>query len=290
MMARRAPRPRPIAAPSLVLSRRGLLRTGGTTISLGALIAACSSEAGAPGRVGNAPVVTDLPQAEINDAVLLRTATSLEYSALDLYQRAIDLDALDDAAMQYVQRFVEDHTRHADAMVDLTTQAGGEPYECANQWMDRRVLDPLFQHITGDEAADIPPSDDAARDLLGLSYAFESMIGAMYQKFVEQVSTPELRQQVVTHGAEEVRHAAAVAILRDGAPEAYINPTVYGGEVDLTKTDGVIPLYAITGSFGSLAPIELTLGPKTEAGTRFTTTLQTPAENSYVYDYESCDV
>lgn len=273
------------------MSRRGLLQTGALTVSLGALIAACGSESeeGAPGRVGYAPEPTDLPTATVDNVVLLRTATSLEYSALDVYQRSLDMDALDAEATALIERFVEDHTRHAAAMAELTTQAGGEPYECANAWMAERVIDPMFEHIEGDEEADIPPSDDPARDLLQLSYAFESMLGASYQQFVEQLTDPALRQEVIIYGAEEVRHAAAVAIFRDGAPEAYINPTVFGGEIDLNDTDGVIPLYAVTGAFGSLAPIELTLGPKNDTGTRFATSLQTPAANSFVYEGETCD-
>jgi len=77
--------------------RRKLLHTGGLTLSLGAIIAACGEDrAGGtePGRVGNAPDVTPLPAGEVDDVVLLRTAQSLEHSALDAYTAARSLDVL----------------------------------------------------------------------------------------------------------------------------------------------------------------------------------------------------
>ena len=283
--------PAPIdRATPATMNRRRLLQVGGLTVTLGALVAACGTdEEGAPGRVGYAPVPTDLPPATTNDGVFLRTATSLEYSALDVYEKISSYGVLDGQAETLIARMVEDHTRHAAGMVELTTAAGGEPYECANAWFAERVIPPLFERIDGNEAEEIEPSDDPARDLLQIAYAFESMLGATYQQFVERLSTPELRKEAITYGAEEVRHAAAIAILRDGAPEAYISPVVYGEEIDTSSTDGVLPLYAVDGHFGSVAPIEMTLGPPNDAGSRFTTSLQTPAENSYVYDGETCD-
>ena len=274
------------AAP---MSRRGLLRVGGLTVSFGALVAACGGdeEAGAPGRVGYAPLPTDLPTVTADDAVFLRTITSLEYSILDVYDTIQSYGVLDEQADAMIDRLVEDHTRHAGAMADLTTSAGGEPYECANSWYAERIIPPLFERVDGNEAEDIPPSDDPARDLLQIAYAFESMLGATYQQFVERVTTPELRQELVGYGAEEVRHAAAIAILRDGAPAAYVSPVVFGEDIE--SSDGVMPLYGVTGHFGSVGPVEMTLGPPNDAGTRFSTALQTPAENSYVYEGETCE-
>ena len=291
MSGRSDPDPIPRGVADAALSRRGLLRAGGLTLSFGALVAACGNDEqqGAPGRVGYAPVPTDPPPAVTDDAVFLRTATSLEYSTLDVYARIKEYGVLDEQADAMIDRFIEDHTRHAAGMAELTTSVGGEPYECANRWYESRVIEPLFERIDGNEEEAIPPSDDPARDLLQLAYAFESMLGAMYQQLVERLTTPELRQEAITYGAEEVRHAAAVAILRDGAPGAYISPEVFGEEIDSSETDGVLPLYAVTSQYGSVGPIVMTLGPTNEAGTRFSASLQTPAENSYVYEGETCD-
>ena len=46
--------------------------------------------------------------------------------------------------------------------------------------------------------------------------------------------------------------------------------------------------YAIPSVFGQVSGIELTVGPVTDEGSRFTTQLQTPAANSLVYSNQSC--
>ena len=111
----------------------------------------------------------------------------------------------------------------------------------------------------------------------------------MYQQLVELLRDRALRRAAITIGAEEARHAAALAVVRDGAPEAYVSPTVFGDEIDPSDSDGVLPLFAVTGAFGSLAPVEFTLGPNNDAGARYVATLQTPADNSYIYDGQTCD-
>lgn len=277
-------------SPADPMSRRGVLRLGGITVSLAAVVAACGRpEEGAPGRVGNAPEPTDLPSVTVDDGVLLRTATSLEYSAVSVYERIKEYGTLDGTAAALVDRMIEDHTRHAASLADLTTDAGAEAYECANSWYASRVIEPMFERIDGNAEDDpaIEPSDDVARDLVGIAHGFESMLGSMYQQFVEHFTTPELRQEAMTAAAEEVRHAAALAIAR-GGEEGYVSPTLWGEQVDVAASDGVIPLFAIPGRFGSLAPVELTLGPLNDAGTRFTTSVATPADNSYVYTDQTC--
>ncbi len=282
--------PDPSSLGRAPMSRRGLLITGGLGISLGAVIAACGSDDGEPGRVGLAPTITDLPDVEVDDIVLLRTASSLEYSTIDLYEQLLELDAFGADSIPLIDRFIEDHRRHAAGLAELTVAAGGEPYECPNRWMSTRVVEPLLLRITGDEAEDIEPSDDPARDALTLANAFESMLGATYQQFLVQIRAAELRQELVPYGVEEVRHAAAAAILRDGAPDAYISPAVFGDENAATSSDdGVLPIFAVTGHFASLAPIEMTLGPLNDADTRFSTSIQTPAENTYVYRDQACE-
>ena len=42
------------------------------------------------------------------------------------------------------------------------------------------------------------------------------------------------------------------------------------------------------GRFGSLAPAEVTIGPVNDAGTRFTASVPTPADNSYAYTGQTC--
>ena len=67
--------------PGIASGAARLLQTGGLTVTLGALVAACGESAeGEPGRVGYAPPATPLPTVELNNVVFLRTATSIEYT------------------------------------------------------------------------------------------------------------------------------------------------------------------------------------------------------------------
>ncbi len=66
-------------------SRRDAFKIGGVTIGLATLVAACGAGREGdddPGRVGSAPVPTALPEYPVDDAVLLRTPSSREYTAL----------------------------------------------------------------------------------------------------------------------------------------------------------------------------------------------------------------
>ncbi len=272
------------------LDRRRFLQTSGLTVALGALVAACggdSAEEGAPGRVGYAPAVTPLPTVETSDAVYLRTATSIEQTLVETYGQLLDLGVLDDAATTLLDRITEGHRAAVTATAELTTQAGGEPYECANSWYVERVVTPILAAIEGDEAEDIPPSDDPARDTLIVVNGMESMLAAMYQQQVELLTSPELRGEVMLFGATAARHAAAVAILATGAPDGYVSPILTGGEVTPDES-GLVPIYAITTPFGSLAPVPITIGAPNDAGVRTTFNLETPAANSFVYDGETC--
>jgi hypothetical protein len=269
------------------LSRRGLL-AGGLSVSAVAALAACKKKPEpAPGRVGFAPTTTALPQAVVDDGVRLRTATSIEYTILDVYDTITKSGKLAAADQQLVDRLVIDHKAAAARTAELTEGVGAEPFECANPWYMDRVIPPIFQHIEGDEDLDIPPSDDPARDMIATVNAMESMAGAMYQNFVETLSTPELRAEVMKLGAISGRHAAVSAIHATGAPEAYVNPVILGKEPAAAK-DGLEPIFAIPTEFGQLAPTQLVVGAASSAGTRYTQPIDTPAENSFAYNGQTC--
>lgn len=272
------------------ISRRGLIRSGGLTISLGAVVAACGSDSGAtePGRVGNAPLVSELPQVEVNDAVLLRTATSVEHTLLDIYAQLTDLGYFDADLQPLIDRLVEDHAARAEELAELTTDAGGEPFECANPFLVERLVEPVMTNIVGDEAQNIEPSDDPARDALAVAETWESITAATYQNLVATLTDPALRQELILVGAEAARHAAVLAMRITGTPDGYLSPALAGEEVAPDET-GLTPVYAIPGAFGSLAPITLTVGAASDAGTRFAILVQTPAENAYLYEGQSCD-
>jgi hypothetical protein len=260
-------------------SRRDLIRNGSLAISLGALLAACGADrsgSDAPGRLG----LEDLPDepsrdTSVDDAVLLRTLQSLEHAAVELHTRLLDMGAFGGAAA-VAERFVADHEGHSDAIGELVTAAGGTPYACANAFVMERAVEPVL--------AAIADSDDAERDALNTAHAFESLLGASYQAIVARIDDGALRAGAMSVGGDEHRHAAVVAMAINPDP---VNPEMVGEAMPDGGEFG-IP-YAIPSTFGLLTGIELVVGaPSGEEQARFAITLQTPAENTFVYNDLSC--
>ncbi len=266
--------------PNPSLDRRALLRNGGLVLSFGAIITACGDDrtgSDAPGRLGVAVAAEPLPEAEVNDAVLLRTAQSLEYTALAVYQAAAGLDVLAPEEAALVERFVADHERHAADVGALASGIGAEEFTCPNPFVMERAVTPILEAIDG--------SDDLRRDVLNIAYAFESWAGQSYQDLVGALEEPSLRGAAIAIGGEEQRHAASLATVIN--PDQLINPELLGG-VEQTDDAGFPVPYAIPATFGQLTGIELVVGARDEEGSRFSIQLQTPAANSLVYDYLSC--
>ncbi len=261
------------------LNRRDLLRQGGLALSIGAVVAACGSGRSGrtdPGRIG----VIVAPEDEtgdltVDDAVLLRTLQSLEYAAIELHTALLDMGAFGDAA-DVAERFIDDHRRHADEIGELVTQAGGTPYNCANPFAMDRAVEPVL--------AAIETSDDQMRDALNTASAFETLLGESYQSLVAQLEDASLRTAPALIGGEEHRHAALVAIALN--PDVLVHPDLSGDEAEEEAT---FPTpYAIESTFGLLTGIDLTVGAPAEDGSRFEIQLQTPAENTFVYNDFSC--
>ncbi|MGA9275826.1 hypothetical protein [Ilumatobacter sp.] len=132
-------------------SRRNALKIGGLTVTLGALAAACGEDRSGdegPGRVGSAPVPTALPDYPIDEAVMLRTASSIEYTAIEVYESLLALgDVIPSDLTPTVEQMIANHQAIADEMEGLTTDAGGEPWTCTNPWLMERLVTPTFELI-----------------------------------------------------------------------------------------------------------------------------------------------
>lgn len=266
--------------PNPTLGRRALIRNGALTVSLGAIAAACGTGrtgVEAPGRLGLADEPPELPDAEIDDITLMRTAQSLEYTALDVYEAASEMGALSSDEAALVQRFVEDHQRHADAIGEIVVRLGGEPFECANPFLTERAVAPILLAFEG--------SDDLRSDVLNTAYAFEMLAGASYQALVGMFANEPLRASAMQIGSEEQRHAAALAVALN--PDALFSPALSGAQEDADDR-GIALRYAVPSVFGRVSGIDLTVGGLTEEGSRFSAQLQTPAANTLVYSHQTC--
>mgnify|MGYP003704086455 CR=1 FL=1 len=142
-------------------SRRKFLQTGGLALASAAVLAACGKNdklaAGIP-RLGEAPTTTGLPEGGATDIVLLRTATSLEYCAIDAYGAVADLNILPATSAAALKRFRDDHSAHAKALSELVKKVGGEPFECANEKINSLYISPAIDLILGNKDKGIDPS------------------------------------------------------------------------------------------------------------------------------------
>jgi hypothetical protein len=263
------------------LTRREVIHGGGMLLALGAIGAACGSPeaGGTPGRIGLAPPPPTLPEVEHppNDLTLLRTAQSMEYAALELYKGLVPMGTLNADESALFDRIVEDHTRHALEIGQAITGAGGEEYPCPNEFIMDRSVNPALAATDG--------SDDLHRDVLNIAWAFESNFGASYQSFVPLLQALDLRTAAAFHAGEELRHAGVLARIIN--PDETFAPTFFGEPEEKDAAGFPVP-YAIPSVFGKVSGIELVVGNVSEEGARFSILLQTPAENTFVYEYMSC--
>ena len=154
----------------------------------------------------------------------------------------------------------------------------------------RRTLQPVLDHILGGtvDGVDIPPTDDADRDSLATADALETIAAATAQQYLERLTDPALRAEVIAAGTSASRRAATSALRANPPPAGYVSPALTEGDEVTADEQGFMPQFAVPSRFGQLTPVTLVVGARDDAGQRFSITIETPAENAYVYDGQSC--
>ena len=264
-------------------NRRRFLQSGGLALASAAILAACGKNdkvATAYPRIGESPTTTALPEARVTDTVLLRTASSLEWCAIDAYSAVTALGVLPGAMLPVVARFQADHKAHSAALTEIIKTAGGEPFECANERINTLYIAPAVELIVGNKEKGIEASDTPVDDLLLLSHGLENLAAATYQYYVSLISQPAVRGAAMTIGQDEARHAAVLA-------QAII-PGGKGIAPSINEKTGKANPAAVPGAFGSLAPVTFAIGRTSEAGTKTQLSLDTPSLNSMAYEYATC--
>lgn len=301
-------------------SRRGLLRLGGFTLAT-AIIAACSDTDGNKiGTSGTGETTPQLPDAIVDNGVLLRTMAGLETSIANAYQRMIDESLLSGPSGTFpslgdttalITTFQAHHVAAAKGFNQLAVAAGAEAWTCGNTRYDDAFITPIFDRVlNGAEATDtalaIAPSEDPVRDFANLVHALETLSAESCQALVTLVSEPGIRAEAMGYGVRSARQAALMSLKLN--PGAYVSdvastsaqPTVTteaaaattpateapaGSAPPLTE----IPLpVAIPSQFGALSAITYIGGAGDENGVRLKFNLETPSLNSYAYAYTSC--
>ena len=258
------------AARNNAFSRRTLLRTSGITLTAGVLLAACSKKisTGSLPRIGESPTTTMMPEGLVTDEVLLRTAMSVEYNAIDTYATVIDAKIFKTGTNDILKRFSEDHAAHADALSGLIKQLNGSPYNKANPNVTSLYINPALELVTA--------SDDPVTDALVLAHALETLAAETYQAFVVMLADPALRSAAMSIADQEARHTVVLAqAIRPGL----------AGLVPGTNDSGKPLVAAIPSAFGSLSTIPIAIGKPNESGNKTTLVLETPSLNSFIYDY-----
>jgi len=259
------------------VGRRDALKVGGLAVSLAAIAAACGEDRGGdsePGRVGNAPPITDPPSYPVDDTVLLRTAASLEYTVINAYLQMRALGGIDADLDELIGTFLVNHQVVADKMDELTVAAGGEAWGCTNPWYMDRGIGPMMATIVG--------SDNPPRDMYNLAVALENLVAATNQSFSIRLTEADAQTEALTAAKLESRQSAALVVAARGR-EGYVSPGINGEDVP-PDADGIPQTFAITDRFGSIGQAELVMGAADENGVRTTYVLQIPAENSYIYN------
>jgi hypothetical protein len=260
------------------VGRRDALKLGGLTVSAAAFLAACGSGRtgdDAPGRVGFAPPIEELEDYPIDDAVLLRTASSLELTAVAVYEAVLATGLLDAETTALVERLIEDHQMIADEMGALTESVGGVAWECTNPWYMERTVEPLLEVVLA--------SDNPVRDIFNTAVVLENVAAGTHQTLTIKLEDPAAAAATIAAATLESRHSAyLVAAVR--GPEGYVSPLIDGDGDSPTDVDGVPQKFSISTRFGSTGQAELVAGAGDENGVRETFIVQTPSLNSWIYN------
>ncbi|HEX9260559.1 MAG TPA: ferritin-like domain-containing protein [Acidimicrobiales bacterium] len=252
------------------ITRRRVLGAAGLSVAAAAVLAACGDDGESSIPVaGIAPTTTGLPERTTNDAVLLRTASSLEHLIISVH------DGVPAPAGEGAEAFAlikANHAQQAKAFETATRQAGGEPFTEPNPVIKRNVVDPTL--------AVIKDNGNKPEDVLAFLHGLEEYAAGTYQSFVTLLTKPTLRQVLMGVGAASARQAAVAAgAMSNGEVALGVNA---GTPATTTSSSGddaaaVVPVYQVPGTFGALGQVSVVIGTEELVW-------DLPGPNSYMYD------
>ena len=206
----------PTSSPAPGTTRRQLIRTGAFGAAAAAFLAACGTKADrSAGQSGDDPSTTiaapDAPLPDISEADLaydtdlLRTATSLELLAADLYEEH-GPDLTDEDWKANAARYAVDHRAAAAAFREETPAKHrvDEP----NEYLIENTVKPV--------SVELDKSDQAV--LLDFFAALESTLAATYITAVSAFTQVEGRAQFAGYAEAAARRNAVMANGGAGAP------------------------------------------------------------------------
>jgi hypothetical protein len=196
--------------------RRAFLRVGGLTVAMSAVIAACSSSKTEELPVTGSPPTTPeegksvLEPSQVLDVTLLRTAQSIEVLAVQTYQTALDSGLVTSTALaDTIRLFQEQHGEHAGLISATTRDAGGTPYDQPNAYLDESVVAPAVAQLA------------SQADVVTLAVDLENTAAQTYVFASELLTTPALRQGIMSIGGVEGRHLAVLYTVQEQPPAPF---------------------------------------------------------------------
>jgi rubrerythrin len=200
----------------VTLTRRGALRAGGVALVGAGVLAACSSDSdpiAVTGTTGPDQTTTTLPLAGEDDLVFLRTAVSLELSAVDFYDQVLEGERAPGADLREVATlFKAHHQQHADLLDRVIGEEGGEAVEEPNEVYSAELVDAPLEAATTDEA------------VLEAARALELVAADAYVSGAGTLTKATLRQKAMEVGGSDARHITYLDILLEApelVPEAF---------------------------------------------------------------------
>jgi hypothetical protein len=212
---------KPTSSPASGTTRRQVLTTGAFGAAAAAFLAACGTKTDkSAGQSGVDPTTTltppSIPPVEVSEADLaydvdlLRTATSIELLAADLYDEYGP--KISDAEWKAnAERFAEDHRT---AAADFRTETPAKyRVDEPNQWLIDNSVTPVEDQLTNDPA------------ILAFLTGLESTITATYITAVASYSQVEGRAQFAGYAEASARRNALMGADGKGAaPEGPLFP------------------------------------------------------------------
>lgn len=175
------------------LNRRRFLQVGGLSIASAAILAACGTDDGDTAG----PATTAGGASQDTDVLILRTASSLERYAVDLYDLAIASGLVTTAAIgDAAKLFREQHLEHAMLFEGATeAKAPGQAFRDPNPAV-AEMLQPRVDAL-GSET-----------QVIQLAYDVEAAAAATYFSTVGAFEDANLNTSAMSVGGVEARHVA----------------------------------------------------------------------------------
>ena len=205
------------------LNRRRFMQIGGLTVATAAVFAACGTDDSDPGTNAAGEGGTDTTAVEggrdagaDGDIRILRTASSLEVLAVDVYQKAIDSGLVKTAAVADAAKlFQAQHREHGELFQGATKKLGGEVFDKPNPVVLQSLQGPIG--ALNDEMG-----------VLQLALMLEQAAAATYQSTVGRFTDASLNQAAMSVGGVEARHVAVLSSVLGVAPVAKAFQTTDG--------------------------------------------------------------